>query len=125
MRRGHKIKLINNCARSTDGADRGSADGVREARRGSEEVLPAGFDRRSKLGHFPDAGGKAIEGDFTGMKFGLANALKDVRYYNQMAMEFGMAVRCAATLQTLTHAVNLGFGGPSIWSRRWSRDRQA
>jgi 3-hydroxyisobutyrate dehydrogenase-like beta-hydroxyacid dehydrogenase len=57
--------------------------------------------------------GKAIEGDFTGMKFGLANALKDVRYYNQMAMESGVAgSMAAATLQTLTQAVNLGFGGP-------------
>ena len=37
----------------------------------------------------------------------------DVRYYNQMAMEFGVAgSMAAATLQTLTQAVNLGFGGP-------------
>ena len=51
--------------------------------------------------------------EFGGMKFGLANALKDVRYYNQMAMEFGIAGSMAsATLQTLTQAVNLGFGGP-------------
>jgi len=64
-------------------------------------------------GIFQMLAGKAIEGDFSGMKFGLANALKDVRYYNQMAMEFGVAgSMAAATLQTLTQAVNLGFGGP-------------
>jgi len=57
--------------------------------------------------------GQAIEGNFKGMKFGLANALKDVRYYNQMAMEAGLTgAMAAATLQTLTQAVNLGFGTP-------------
>ena len=57
--------------------------------------------------------GKAVEGDFTGMKFGLANALKDVRYYNQMAMEAGVSGAMApAVLNTLTNAVNLGFGTP-------------
>ena len=36
-----------------------------------------------------------------------------MRYYNQMAMEFGVAgAMASATLQTLTQAVNLGFGGP-------------
>jgi 3-hydroxyisobutyrate dehydrogenase-like beta-hydroxyacid dehydrogenase len=64
-------------------------------------------------GIFQMLAGRAVEGDFGGMKFGLANALKDVRYYSQMAMEFGVAgPMAAATLQTLTQAVNLGFGGP-------------
>jgi 3-hydroxyisobutyrate dehydrogenase-like beta-hydroxyacid dehydrogenase len=64
-------------------------------------------------GLFQMIAGKAVEGDFTGMKFGLANALKDVRYYNQMAMEAGVAGALApAVLNTLTNAVNLGFGTP-------------
>ena len=64
-------------------------------------------------GLFQMVAGKAVEGDFTGMKFGLANALKDVRYYNQMAMESGISGAMApAVLNTLTNAVNLGFGTP-------------
>jgi 3-hydroxyisobutyrate dehydrogenase-like beta-hydroxyacid dehydrogenase len=65
-------------------------------------------------GLFQMVAAKAVEGDFTGMKFGLANALKDVRYYNQMAMEAGVAGAMApAVLNTLTNAVNLGFGTPA------------
>ena len=47
------------------------------------------------------------------MKFGLANAAKDVRYYAQMAMENGLSRPMApAVMQSLLAAINLGNGGP-------------
>jgi len=111
---GHKIKLINNCAAI------GQMALIAEALTACAKL---GVDPKkyfalvssgaANSGIFQMLAGKAVEGDFSGMKFGLANALKDVRYYNQMAMEFGVAgAMAAATLQTLTQAVNLGFGGP-------------
>ena len=111
---GHKIKLINNCAAI------GQMALIAEALTACAKL---GVDPKkyfalvssgaANSGIFQMLAGKAVEGDFGGMKFGLANALKDVRYYNQMAMEFGVAgAMASATLQTLTQAVNLGFGSP-------------
>ena len=111
---GHKIKLINNCAAI------GQMALIAEALTACAKL---GVDPKkyfalvssgaANSGIFQMLAGKAVEGDFAGMKFGLANALKDVRYYNQMAMEFGVAgAMASATLHTLTQAVNLGFGGP-------------
>jgi 3-hydroxyisobutyrate dehydrogenase-like beta-hydroxyacid dehydrogenase len=111
---GHKIKLINNCAAI------GQMALIAEALTACAKL---GVDPKkyfalvssgaANSGIFQMLAGKAVEGDFGGMKFGLANALKDVRYYNQMAMEFGIAgAMASATMQTLTQAVNLGFGGP-------------
>ncbi len=111
---GHKIKLINNCAAI------GQMALIAEALTACAKL---GVDPKkyfalvssgaANSGIFQIMAGRAVEGDFGGMKFGLANALKDVRYYNQMAMESGVAgAMAAATLQTLTQAVNLGFGGP-------------
>jgi 3-hydroxyisobutyrate dehydrogenase-like beta-hydroxyacid dehydrogenase len=53
---GHKIKLINNCA--AIGQMALIAEALRRARNSAwiEEILPAGFHRRSKLRHLPDAG---------------------------------------------------------------------
>jgi 3-hydroxyisobutyrate dehydrogenase-like beta-hydroxyacid dehydrogenase len=111
---GHKIKLINNCAAI------GQMALIAEALAACAKL---GVDPRkyfqlvstgaANSGIFQMLAGKAVEGDYTGMKFGLANALKDVRYYMQMAMEGGVAgPMSAATLTSLTQAVNLGYGGP-------------
>jgi 3-hydroxyisobutyrate dehydrogenase-like beta-hydroxyacid dehydrogenase len=111
---GHKIKLINNFAAI------GQMSLTAEALAACAKL---GVDPKkyfamvstgaANSGLFQMVAGKAVEGDFTGMKFGLANALKDVRYYNQMAMEAGVSgVMAPAVLNTLTNAVNLGFGTP-------------
>jgi len=111
---GHKIKLINNCAAI------GQMALIAEALTACAKL---GVDPKkyfalvstgaANSGIFQMMAGKAVDGDFSGMEFGLANALKDVRYYSQMAMEFGVTgSMAAATLQTLTQAANLGFGGP-------------
>lgn len=111
---GHKIKLINNCAAI------GQMALISEslaacAKLGVDpkkyfELVSTGA---ANSGLFQMLAGQAVEGNFSGMKFGLANALKDVRYYMQMAMEAGItAPLAAATLTSLSSAVNLGFGGP-------------
>lgn len=111
---GHKIKLINNFAAI------GQMSLIAEALTACAKL---GVDPKkyfalvstgaANSGIFQMVAGKAVEGDFTGLKFGLANALKDVRYYNQMAMDNGLSGNmAAATLQTLTQAVNMGFGNP-------------
>ncbi|MEX0960641.1 MAG: NAD(P)-dependent oxidoreductase [Burkholderiales bacterium] len=111
---GHKIKLINNFAAI------GQMALIAEALTACAklDVDPKKYFQlvstgAANSGIFQMIAGKAVEGDFTGMKFGLANALKDVRYYMQMAMESGVAGTMGpATLGTLTNAVNLGFGEP-------------
>lgn len=111
---GHKIKLINNFAAI------GQMSLIAEALAACAKlgVDPKKYFALVSTGAansaiFQMVAGKAVEGDFTGMKFGLANALKDVRYYNQMAMEAGIAGAMGpAVLNTLTNAVNLGFGTP-------------
>ena len=111
---GHKIKLINNFA---------AIGQMALAAEALTACAKLGVDPKkyfalvstgaANSGIFQMFAGKAVEGDFTGMKFGLANALKDVRYYNQMAMDNGLAgVMAPATLQALTQAVALGFGRP-------------
>lgn len=111
---GHKIKLINNCAAI------GQMALIAEALAACTKL---GVDPKkyfqlvstgaANSGIFQMLAGQAVEGNFKGMKFGLANAAKDVRYYAQMAMENGISgPMAAATLQSLLAAINLGFGTP-------------
>jgi 3-hydroxyisobutyrate dehydrogenase-like beta-hydroxyacid dehydrogenase len=111
---GHKIKLINNCAAIGQMAlIAESLTACAKLGVDPKKYFALVSSGAANSGIFQMLAGKAVEGDFGGMKFGLANALKDVRYYNQMAMEFGIAgAMASATMQTLTQAVNLGFGGP-------------
>lgn len=111
---GHKIKLINNCAAIGQMAlIAESLTACAKLGVDPKKYFALVSSGAANSGIFQMLAGKAVEGDFGGMKFGLANALKDVRYYNQMAMEFGIAGAMSnATMQTLTQAVNLGFGGP-------------
>lgn len=111
---GHKIKLINNFA--AIGQMALTAEALTACAKlgvDPKKYFALVSTGAANSGLFQMFAGKAVEGDFTGMKFGLANALKDVRYYNQMAMETGIAGAMApAVLNTLTNAVNLGFGTP-------------
>src|SRR6185369_4951086 len=51
------------------------------------------------------------EGDLSGLKFTLANAMKDLRYYTHMAEALpSSAVIAEAVHQTMVHANMLGFG---------------
>jgi 3-hydroxyisobutyrate dehydrogenase-like beta-hydroxyacid dehydrogenase len=111
---GHKIKLINNFAAV------GQMALIAEA---LTACVKLGVDPRkyfhlvsqgaANSGIFQMMAGKAVEGEFKGMKFALANAAKDVRYYTQMAVDAGLSGNmAAATQQSLLTAINLGFGTP-------------
>jgi 3-hydroxyisobutyrate dehydrogenase-like beta-hydroxyacid dehydrogenase len=111
---GHKIKLINNFAAIGQMALTAEALAA---------CVKLGVDPKkyfqlvstgaANSGIFQMLAGQAVEGNFKGMKFGLANAAKDVRYYTQMAMENGLSGAMApAVMQTLLAAINLGYGGP-------------
>jgi 3-hydroxyisobutyrate dehydrogenase-like beta-hydroxyacid dehydrogenase len=111
---GHKIKLINNFATL------GQMSLIAESLIACVKlgVDPKKYFQLVSLGAansgvFQALAGKAMEGDFKSLKFGLANATKDVRYYMQLATESGLsAPMAAATMQTLLAAVNMGFGTP-------------
>jgi len=111
---GHKIKLINNCmaiglmALTAEALTACAKLGV-DPRKYFELVSQGA----ANSGIFQMMAGGAVEGDFTRMKFALANAAKDVRYYTQLAAESGISgPMSAATMQTMLNAMNLGFGEP-------------
>jgi 3-hydroxyisobutyrate dehydrogenase-like beta-hydroxyacid dehydrogenase len=111
---GHKIKLINNFAAIgqmaliAESLVACAKLGV-DPRKYFQLVSTGGANSAI----FQNLAGKALEGDFKSMKFGLANAAKDVRYYSSMAIDNGVSgPMAAATMQTLLAAMNLGFGGP-------------
>jgi 3-hydroxyisobutyrate dehydrogenase-like beta-hydroxyacid dehydrogenase len=111
---GHKIKLVNNFA--TIGQMALIAESLVACAKWG--VDPKALFQLISLGGansgvFQKLAGGAVEGDFTPLKFALANAAKDVRYYNQLALETGLtAPMAAATMQTMLAAINLGFGTP-------------
>jgi 3-hydroxyisobutyrate dehydrogenase-like beta-hydroxyacid dehydrogenase len=111
---GHKIKLVNNFA--TIGQMALIAESLVACAKWG--VDPKSLFQLISLGGansgvFQKLAGGAVEGDFTPLKFALANAAKDVRYYNQLALETGLtAPMAAATMHTMQAAINLGFGTP-------------
>jgi 3-hydroxyisobutyrate dehydrogenase-like beta-hydroxyacid dehydrogenase len=51
------------------------------------------------------------QNDFSGLKFSLANAAKDLRYYNRMIADLPLAqVMAPAVHASLVQAINAGFG---------------
>lgn len=60
---------------------------------------------------FQMIGGGAVQGDLTRMKFSIANAAKDLRYYTHLAEALPVATFVGeAVHQSFTQAVSLGFG---------------
>lgn len=109
---GHTIKLINNfmamsIATSTAEA---FATAVRAGIPPQKlfEVVSAG---PIKSGLLEMLAGKMLQGDLTGLKFTLANAMKDLRYYTHLAETLpSSAILGEAVHQTLVQANLLGFG---------------
>ena len=108
---GHKIKLLNNFLAM------GQAAAI-------AEVLVAGRKLGVDLEQFYKmitAGGvnsgifqmmvpKSLTGDFTGFQFGIANALKDLRYYTHMTENGGLpSLMGEAVHQSFVQASALGF----------------
>ena len=52
------------------------------------------------------------QGDFSGLKFSLSNAAKDLKYYNRMASEVPLSANMGPAVQNaLLQALNGGFSG--------------
>lgn len=109
---GHKIKLINNFFAI------GTMALIAEA---YTTCVKVGLDPKKFVelvgkgavnsNMFQMVAGGAAEGDFTRMKFAIANGYKDATYYNRMIDEEQIVGPLAATVQqSLKHANALGFG---------------
>ena len=109
---GHKLKLINNffamgqaaliaealCACAATGVDP----------RKYSDVISAGA---ANSGIFQMLVGKAMEGDYSGLKFGLANAEKDLRYYNHLVENVPLTNSLGSAVHhACVEGLNLGFG---------------
>jgi 3-hydroxyisobutyrate dehydrogenase-like beta-hydroxyacid dehydrogenase len=78
------------------------------------EVVSAGA---VNSGIFQMLVGKMLDGDLTGLKFTLVNAMKDLRYYTHMAESLPVsAIMGEAVHQSLVNANLLGFGDKYIAS---------
>lgn len=114
----HTLKLINNTVIQSFFAALSEGFGL-AAKSGMDPKLVEEILSRGNManGFIPQAAG-ALDGDYGRMKFGLANAAKDVRYYTRLAGELGyVAPMGAATHEVLAVAVAQGFGDefvPSI-----------
>jgi len=117
---GHGIvlKLINNfLAMSIANASAEACAAAAKAGlsiRKLHEVVSAGA---VNSGIFQMLVGKMLDGDLTGLKFTLVNAMKDLRYYTHMAESLPVsAIMGEAVHQSLVNANLLGFGDKYVAS---------
>jgi 3-hydroxyisobutyrate dehydrogenase-like beta-hydroxyacid dehydrogenase len=110
---GHMVKLINNfvaqaiCTATAEACAAAAKSGV--SIRKLHEVISAGA---VNSGLFQMMVGRMLDGgDLTGLKFTLANAMKDLRYYTHFAESLPVpAIVGEAVHQSLVTANLLGFG---------------
>jgi 3-hydroxyisobutyrate dehydrogenase-like beta-hydroxyacid dehydrogenase len=109
---GHTLKLVNNFMAMTIAASIAEAFAV-AARAGVDlgklvEVVSQGA-LNSNIFQMMARG--AVEGDLTRMKFSIANAAKDMRYYTHLAESLPVATHVGeAVHQSFQQAVALGLG---------------
>ena len=115
---GHMLKLVNNfiaqaiAAATAEACAACAKSGV--SIRKLHEIISAGA---VNSGIFQLIAGKMLEGDLTGLKFTLVNAMKDLRYYTHFAESLPTpALVGSAVHQTLVNANLLGFGDKFIAS---------
>jgi 3-hydroxyisobutyrate dehydrogenase-like beta-hydroxyacid dehydrogenase len=116
---GHTLKLINNFLAMSIATS--TAEAVATAAKAGvsisklHEIISAGA---VNSGIFQMLVGKMLEnGDLTGLKFTLVNAMKDMRYYTHLAESLPTsAILGEAVHQTMINANLLGFGDRYIAS---------
>lgn len=115
---GHVLKLVNNMLAMTMAAAIAEAAAV-AAKSGLplaklHEVISAGG---VNSGIFQMMFGKMLEGDLGGLKFAIANAQKDLRYYTHLAEMLPVpSFMAEAAHQSFVQAANLGYGDKFIAS---------
>ena len=116
---GHVLKLVNNLLAMTMAAvDRRGGRGRRQERACALdklfEVVSAGG---VNSGIFQMMVGKMLQGDLGGLKFAIANARKDLRYYTHLAESLPVPSFIGeAAHQSFVQAANLGLGDKFIAS---------
>ena len=108
---GHKVKLVNNflamsqAAMTAEALCACAATGVDPQK--FYEVLSAGGVNSPV---FQMIVSNALQGDYSGLKFSLANGEKDVRYYNRMAEAAGLTNALGRNLHhSFVQGLKLGF----------------
>ena len=115
---GHTLKLVNNFMALTIAASIAEAFAV-AAKAGVRldklvEVVSQGA-LNSNI--FQMIGGGAVAGDLTRMKFSIANAAKDLRYYTHLAESLPIASFIGESVhQSFAQAVSLGLGDKLLGS---------
>jgi 3-hydroxyisobutyrate dehydrogenase-like beta-hydroxyacid dehydrogenase len=122
---GHTLKLVNNFMAMTIAASIGEAFAV-AAKAGVRldklfEVVSQGA-LNSNI--FQMMAGGAIQGDLTRMKFSIANAAKDMRYYTHLAESLPVPSHIGeAVHQSYVQAVALGLGDRLLASMIEAQER--
>jgi len=123
---GHTVKLLNNfiaqaiCTAAAEAFAVGSKAGIDPKK--LVEVVSAGGVNSGLF----QAMSKTLSGDMQGIKFGLDNARKDVRYYTHLAESNNVpSVVGEAVHQTLCLASALGFGDEFVPSLVRAQERLA
>jgi 3-hydroxyisobutyrate dehydrogenase-like beta-hydroxyacid dehydrogenase len=109
---GHVLKLVNNMMAMTMAAS--IAEGLAAAAKAGLS-LPKVFEVVSagavNSGIFQMMVGRMLQGDLGGLKFAIANAQKDLRYYTHLTeMLPTSSFMAEAAHQSFVQAANLGFG---------------
>ena len=109
---GHQIKLINNFFTLGQAAMMAEAFAAcKKMDIHPKKLVELVSKGAANSGLFQLMAGGAAEGDFERMKFAIANAAKDINYYNRMLDSQGLMGPLAATLQqSLKQAVAMGYG---------------
>jgi len=124
---GHVLKLVNNMPAMTAAAAIAEAAAV-AAKSGLSlaklhEVVSAGG---INSGLFQMMFGRMLEGDLGGLKFAIANAQKDLRYYTHLAESLPVPSFVAeAAHQSFVQAANLGFADRLVASLFEAQERTA
>ena len=124
---GHVLKLVNNMLAMTMAASIAEAAAVAAksglSLRKLHEVVSAGG---VNSGIFQMMFGRMLEGDLGGLKFAIANAQKDLRYYTHLAESLPVPSFVAeAAHQSFVQAANLGLGNKFIASLFEAQERTA
>jgi 3-hydroxyisobutyrate dehydrogenase-like beta-hydroxyacid dehydrogenase len=109
---GHTLKLVNNFMAMTIAASIAEAFAVAsKAGVRLDKLFEVVSQGALNSGIFQMMAGGAVQGDLTRMKFSIANAAKDLRYYTHLAESLPVATFVGeAVHQSFNQAVSLGLG---------------
>jgi 3-hydroxyisobutyrate dehydrogenase-like beta-hydroxyacid dehydrogenase len=115
---GHVLKLVNNMLAMSMAASIAEAMATAaKARLSLQKVFEVVSAGGVNSGIFQMMVGPALQGDLGGLKFAIANAQKDLRYYTHLSETLPtVSFMAEAAHQTFVQATNLGYGEKFIAS---------